>query len=107
MNIVTGIFVSDALEVATMDKDLVEQAEKKKAQSSYKALRKLFRKIATAGTISKADLEHHMSRPDVRAVMTTVGIEVNDIGQLFEFLDLDENGDLSEEEFVIGCMHVK
>jgi len=109
MNIMTGIFVNDALQMASLDRDLVEQQQSGLDQSNVEALQELFRQIDCdqTGKITIEELTEILERNDVRATFATVGLEVSNATSFFKLLDTDDSNSLEVEEFVVGCMRIR
>jgi len=109
MNIITGIFVNDALEVAQWDKDFVEMKEKERTKEILSSLRELFEEadLNQSGKITSREFQTFMNRGDVRAILSTLGLEVPDAEGFFEMLDVDHSGEIEIDEFVVGCMRFR
>lgn len=109
MNIVTGIFVNDAVEMAAMDRELRTQTEKTRIYTLMENLKGMFRDVDTdeSGTISLEELRSYLQDEEVRTLLMMMDIEVPDCVSFFEILDVDGNGTLEIDEFVIGCMNLK
>lgn len=109
MNIMTGIFVNDALLMASMDRELMEQEQKAKSDGNIDALHALFREIDCdqTGKITLEELKDIMNRKDVNAIFATVGLEVSNATSFFKLLDVDDSNSLEVDEFVVGCLKIR
>merc|ERR1712136_376141 len=104
MNIVTGIFLADALDIAAMDKDLLMQNEQTKRQKHMESLKTVFGELDKDGsaTVNRKEFAQYMELPEVAALFSVLGLDVSDAMGFFEALDVD-----GSDEFVMGCMHLK
>lgn len=109
LNIITGIFVNDAVEMAAMDRDLMSQTEMQKTTSLFAELQALFLEVDLnkSGTLTIEEFEQCMSRLETQAFLSALGLDVSDAAGIFALLDVDGNEELEVEEFVMGCMHIK
>ena len=109
MNIMTGIFVNDALLMASMDRELMEQEQKAKSDGNIDAVHALFREIDCdqTGKITLEELKDIMNRKDVNAIFATVGLEVSNATSFFKLLDVDDSNSLEVDEFVVGCLKIR
>jgi len=91
MNIVTGIFVNDAVEMAAMDRELRTQTEKTRIYTLMENLKGMFRDVDTddSGTISLEELRSYLQDEEVRTLLMMMDIEVPDCVSFFEILDVD------------------
>jgi len=108
LNIVTGIFVNDALEMGGMDHDLRTQIEGQKRMRMVEELRQVFARLDTdqSGTVSKQEFSVFMDDPAGPALFSMYGLHVTDAIAVFEALDVDDNCELDIDEFVMGCMQL-
>merc|ERR1712136_529027 len=106
MNIITGIFVSDAVERVSMDRDMVSEAETERNAHHIKVLRDLFYEIDKDGSnsITLDELMHMLQAEEVHTVMKMLDLEVSDAVSFFKILDVDESSRVEIDEFVMGCM---
>jgi len=109
LNIITGIFVNDALENASLDHELLMQKTVKQNKDMYKKLRFLFEKMAPEGgsCITLQDFEQQLNSYEVKLMFQFMGLETSDALRLFRILDVDDSGLLEIEEFVVGFMRLK
>jgi len=109
LNIITGIFVKEALEMASQDRDLQMQLELEENRFLLKKLKDLFEQIDDdqGGTISLEEFQRHMEVDEIRVLFSLLGLEVSDAISFFKILDVDGSQELEIEEFVMGCMRHK
>lgn len=106
MNIITGIFVGNAVERASMDRDIASHVEKERNAINIEALRDLFREIDRQGTghITLRDFQTMLETEEVKTVLTILDLDIFDAVAFFKILDVDENSRIEIDEFVMGCM---
>jgi len=108
MNIVTGIFVNDALEVAARDNDLMISRFVEQSQRDFEDLQQLFLRLTMDGvTLSLSDFTSQLKNDDVRVIFARLGIDVTDAESFFHCLDVDGSEALEIDEFVMGCLRFK
>ena len=109
LNIIAGIFVNDAIEMAQMDRDIVLQAEAGRNKAMINELTMLFGEfdIDRSGTITLDDLTEAFNDPEVNARFRMLGVEEMDAAALFRTLDVDGSEQLDIKEFVTGCLRAK
>merc|ERR1712136_425288 len=109
MNIVTGIFVNDAIESAQTDVDLQTQMEVERTSRVMDELKRLFREFDSdaSGTITLEEFTGHLAHDGVKTMLSVLEIEVADAIAFFEVLDVDSTKELDIDEFVMGCIYLK
>merc|ERR1712107_445905 len=109
LNIIAGIFVNDAIEMAQMDRDIVLQAEAGRNKAMINELTMLFGEfdIDRSGTITLDDLTEAFNDPKVNARFRMLGVEEMYAAALFRTLDVDGSEQLDIKEFVTGCLRAK
>merc|ERR1719291_843819 len=60
-----------------------------------------------SGQVSYAEFEDHLSDPRVQAFFQCMELDAVEARRLFRLLDLDQNGQVSPQEFVAGCVCLK
>lgn len=105
LNVVTGIFVTDAMTKAETDRDMATALRTARKQALRVELLTLFKDIDAnhSGAICLEEFEAMMERDDLQALLSNVGIEVANPAGYFKALDVDGSGEISFEEFIIGC----
>lgn len=108
LNIITGLFVHEAVEMARLDKDVMREESERQQNHKMATLTKVFKTIdrMNRGFIDKEDFVHALGLLHVQQSMRSVGIDVADPHYFFERLDANEDLTLEIDEFVIGCMRV-
>jgi len=109
MNIITGIFVNEAIETAKQDQELMVAATMEHSRDYLLKLKTLFGEMDANenGKIAKDDFERHMKRNSVKMLFSMLGIDVSDPVSFFRLLDVDGSHELEIDEFVMGCMRFK
>ena len=109
LNIITGIFVNDAVEMARLDSEMKVQQEMDQNRRYLQTLHELFQEIDTKkhGAITLEDFKEQMGREDVRMLFAMLGLEVSDAVSFFSLLDVDGSVELEIDEFVMGCMRFR
>lgn len=109
LNTVTAIFVTDAIDLAAMDKDIWAHTNKERRRALVAELHDLFLKLDDdrSGNITLAEFERFTKRDDVAAMFQALDINIHDSHALFRALDVDDDEELDIDEFVLGCFHVQ
>merc|ERR1719434_417219 len=108
LNIVTGIFVNDAVEVSQMDRDIVMRFERDKRKQYMHCLRDFFNELDENGNgvLTYDEFKSHLIA-NGPGIFSYLGLEVWDAVNLFEALDLDGSRQLDIKEFMDGCMKLR
>jgi len=109
LNIITGMFVTDAIEKARSDERCTLEREMEQNLEHRRQLEKLYRKLDVHrhGQITFDELCEQAERKEVQAVFSLYGIEATDVPSLFSLLDVDDSHSIECDEFVMGCMKFK
>jgi len=107
-NVIAGLFVADAIEMASQDRELRERGEVLRARKNMDILSTLFGEIDTtgAGELYRSDFRNQLQRPEVQALFSHFQFDIIDVDSFFTFLDVDGTGTVSIEEFVVGCLRM-
>merc|ERR1712136_570253 len=109
LNIVTGIFVNDSIEAAQNDRDLKAIAERERKAHFIQDATRIFQEMVTDSTtiLSRKQFEQQFQRPMVRHLFSAMDMDATDAIKVFEALDVDGNGALEIDEFVVGCCAIQ
>jgi len=99
MNIITGFFVESALKNTRIANDV----------DMVNSMRQLFTVIdkEDTGQVSWTQFERHLQNPQMELYFQAVDLDISEAKGLFRLLDLDENGEISADEFVMGCLRLR
>jgi len=105
LNIVTGIFVNDSIEVAQSDRELRTISLLHRNAETINRLKEMFREIDEdcSGSISLDEFMSSLSKTEVRLALEALGVDLANAVRLFETLDVDGDRQLEIDEFVMGC----
>ena len=108
LNVVTGVFVNQAIEAASADKDIATLKQTQQRMSHMQQLTDVFNEVeGQDGLLNIAVLERALEESKLGAFMESLGISTDDVWTLFMLIDVDDNGMVDLEEFVSGCMHLR
>merc|ERR1711920_1172925 len=109
MNIITGVFVDNAMEAARGQRDFFIQKEMELREQCLRELRDVFAEMDfdESGTIGLQEVKAYFEDPRVRGFFTALGLDTSDTERLFRLLDDDGSGDVDVNEFLEGCLRLK
>eukprot|EP00927_Polykrikos_kofoidii_P029219 TRINITY_DN252_c0_g2_i5.p1 TRINITY_DN252_c0_g2~~TRINITY_DN252_c0_g2_i5.p1 ORF type:complete len:660 (-),score=97.96 TRINITY_DN252_c0_g2_i5:64-2043(-) len=109
LNIITGIFVQVAGALAAQDRVILTQSQMNANASLMRSLMKLFPELDKDGSdmITLEEFEACASDPHNAAYFTALGLDITKSKRFFNLIDLDGSGELTSEEFVMGCMRLQ
>ena len=104
LNVVTGVFVTEAVGRADADRDVAAALRNAKRDALRAKLISIFKDvdIDNSGEITAEELDEMLERDDIQALLSLVGIESLDHMRFFHALDVDGSGSVSLDEFLIG-----
>lgn len=109
LNIITGFFCENAIEVASRDKEYVirqQLEDKKKYMSEFKDLFSGM-DLDGSGEISLTELQDHINDRTMQAYFAHLELPMDNAWDIFRLLDSDLSGTVSIEEFVVGCLRLR
>jgi len=106
LNIVTGVFVNDAIEMAQGHREVRNITLVKRYEESFKLLRQTFMKIDedSSGSIMVDDLVHALQYTDVSVTLESLGIDATNAVRLFETINVSGAPELEIDDIVMGCV---
>jgi len=112
MNILTGIFVDNAIKLSSSDRDQVILENLEQEESFAHEIKMLFHKIDAngSGTVSWEELEPQLRDPAVQSYLASLELTIQDAGLFFRMLSehsSQANKEVDIDTFVDGCMRVK
>jgi len=108
MNILTGLFVENAMKLAKPDRDIRALEVCREEVSQQKQLMRLCEELDQdgSGTLTKDEFAKHMNDGKLKYFLATLGLDIKDAERFFEILD-DENNEIDIGLFVDACMKLK
>mmetsp|Transcript_11089 Transcript_11089/g.34674 ORF Transcript_11089/g.34674 Transcript_11089/m.34674 type:complete len:366 (-) Transcript_11089:98-1195(-) len=109
LNIITGVFVDNAVETARSQRDFMVQKEMELKEMYVKEMQSLFSQMDEddSGTISLHEIQEYLDDPRVKSYFQALGLDPQDSERLFVLLDDDGSGDVGVQEFIDGCLRLK
>eukprot|EP00931_Biecheleriopsis_adriatica_P100841 TRINITY_DN76082_c0_g1_i1.p1 TRINITY_DN76082_c0_g1~~TRINITY_DN76082_c0_g1_i1.p1 ORF type:complete len:667 (-),score=142.21 TRINITY_DN76082_c0_g1_i1:111-1862(-) len=107
MNVLSAVFVEAALDMK--DRDLIIQAELAKVDAFLADMSELFEEADNdnLGTITKDEFLEYMKSERVAAYFINQGLDVTDVGLMFDLLDNTGDGSIGKSEFLLGTLRLK
>jgi len=109
LNVVTASFVENTLQRSKEDREFMVQTEIEVKKSYLDAMKEIFHGLDDddSGSIEIGELQECLQKKDIGAWFASLGIDVEQVGNLFKLLDRDKSGTLDEEEFIFGCLQLR
>eukprot|EP00927_Polykrikos_kofoidii_P029214 TRINITY_DN252_c0_g1_i1.p1 TRINITY_DN252_c0_g1~~TRINITY_DN252_c0_g1_i1.p1 ORF type:complete len:660 (-),score=90.00 TRINITY_DN252_c0_g1_i1:201-2180(-) len=109
LNIITGIFVQVASDMAAKDRAIVTQSQLDANSALIRNLLKIFTELDTDGSemITLEEFTECAAQPSVAAYFAALGLDITKSKRFFNLIDHDGSGQLNIEEFVMGCMRLQ
>lgn len=109
LNIITSIFVTDAIDVAHTDLNLRMRREAETSRKMVKGLTELFMHIdgEGQGMVTSAMLQRSFRNAEVRTHFALLGLNITDAVSFFRVLDVGQGGYVEISEFVMGCLRLQ
>jgi len=109
VNIVTGVFVENAMQSGIQDRDTIVQEELLEKETYVEKIKLCFQEldIEHHGCIGLAEFQQAVEDKKVVALINAIGLDITDVQSLFILLDRDQSGSIDIEEFLVGCLRLK
>jgi len=109
MNILTGIFVESARNIADVDQDLVIREQMHQSKSAMSAIRRSFALADKDkdGIITRSELSEHLSNAHVVGYLHSLDLGAPEVWSLFQLLDVDQDHSVQIEELLHAMIRLK
>lgn len=109
LNIITGFFVDNAMESQKNDKDQAITNQLKNRAKYIKEFQSIFDEIDEdkSGDITFDELHDNMHNARLRVYLAHLNIDIDKAWDIFRLLDTGNDGSVSMEEFVVGCLKLR
>jgi len=108
-NIIVGVFVDRAFEASCLDVDLVIKREEAKMDGFIKEVLSIYDEVDAAGgkgTIDRDAFTLAMNDQRIKTYMQMNHLDLIEPAKLFQLLDTNNSGEISECELILGMMHL-
>jgi hypothetical protein len=110
MNLVTAVFVDTTMQRSRTDRDFVIQTERAAKQDYIQHMVDIFHDLDKdgSGTVSLDELQDLLEESeDLMTYFSALDLDVTKVSVLFSLMDTDGNGEIDQDEFLWGCMHLR
>jgi len=109
LNVLTGIFVEQAMAAMVNDKDNMIQTALEERESLIQTIRNVFKDsdIDGSGYVTQQEMDVLLENPELQAYIKAIGIDSTEAKGLFVLLDDDASGTVCIDEFVTGFLRLK
>jgi len=109
LNVITGVFVENAIQSAKSQRDYIINKEMEIKEGFAVEMQALFASMDGDGSMDLhlAELASLMDDLRMKTYFEVLGIETHDIEKLFALLDSNQDGTVSMDEFLSGCIRLK
>jgi len=108
LNVISAIFVNDAMETTRMDPDMRMQMEVEETRFAIERLTEIFAELASGSLlIPKGEFVKRVESMENKLKFAMLGLHFVDPVNFFKSLDVDQNGEVGIDEFVMGCLRLK
>jgi len=109
LNVVTGVFVDQAMIMSRQDHELVIDEELSREGSDINEFIRMFHEADADGNgnVSWDEFQSHIEDERVKAYFKVLDLHVDQAEELFVLLDPAKTGEVSIDDFVKGCVRMK
>lgn len=109
LNIITAVFVDNAMQIANTQRDVVVEKELEIKQAYIAEISQLFSEMDEdhSGSITWEEFEEYMDDERIRSYFNALELDTSDNKRLFQMLDTDNTGKVSTSDFLEGCLRLK
>jgi len=108
LNIITGVFVENAVATAKTHKDFLVEQEAEMRRKMIEEVNKLFRDIDEdqSGTVCWEEIMTHIDDNRMKAFLVSMNLRWEEMHRIFQMIDSDGSGDVDVEEWIAGCTKI-
>eukprot|EP00746_Dinoflagellata_sp_MGD_P101070 gnl/MRDRNA2_/MRDRNA2_41161_c0_seq1.p1 gnl/MRDRNA2_/MRDRNA2_41161_c0~~gnl/MRDRNA2_/MRDRNA2_41161_c0_seq1.p1 ORF type:complete len:658 (+),score=96.67 gnl/MRDRNA2_/MRDRNA2_41161_c0_seq1:124-2097(+) len=109
MNVVTGVFVTDAARAAKQDEDNVIAMEIQHQQHYQQNILRIFQEadLDNSGTLTLDEIQTLLGDVRVKVFLKSLELEVWEVKAFFSLLDAEKKGFVDIDSFIEGCLRIK
>lgn len=109
MNVIIALLVEAMIDAGRNDRTLLVRGEGKAKHEFLRNMRQVFDAVDVdkSGAITREEMRVQMQDGEVADYFAALGIDANQVGQLFRLLDKDNSGTITRAEFLKGCLDLR
>lgn len=109
LNIITGVFVDNAMEIAKTERDFLIQKELEMKEKYISEVRDIFSEIDSdgSGSVTWDEFEGYLEDERVQSYFRAMELDTRDVRRLFDMIDDSGDGEVNVDEFLEGCLRLK
>lgn len=109
LNIITGVFVDNAVETAKTQREFLVQKEMELKEKYLGEMRDLFIQMDQdgSGSLTIDEIQEQFTDIRMRTYFQVLGMDPDDVERLFKLIDQDASGEVEVQEFLDGCLRLK
>jgi len=109
LGVINGVFIQETFRVATQDDFIMVHQKEAATRIHLNKMSRLFRAgdVSDDGLLDKAEFMQLVKNVEVRTWLSSMGLDAGDEHALFDYIDKDEDGNVSAEELIKGVSCLK
>lgn len=109
IRIITALFLKETLDSAASDALMQIEQKKQQGQQYRKKLCEVFENVDESGdgVLTRDEIEQSLSNPILRKYLSVLGVDVHEVGVLFDLIDTDGSGNITAPEFCEGLVRMR
>mmetsp|Transcript_21335 Transcript_21335/g.61685 ORF Transcript_21335/g.61685 Transcript_21335/m.61685 type:complete len:643 (-) Transcript_21335:28-1956(-) len=108
LNILTGIFVENAMKLAQPDRDTLALKHRANEIAQKEELRRMCQEMnGYRDAFKKEDFQQALNHSKYRNYLQIIGLDIKDATLFFDMLASANEGEVDIEDFINGCMRLK
>jgi Ca2+-binding EF-hand superfamily protein len=109
LGVINGVFIQETFRVAAQDDFIMVHQKEASTRIHLNKMSRLFHTgdVSGDGLLDRTEFMQLMENEEVMTWLSSMGLDVGDANFLFEYLDKDDDGNVSAEELIKGVSCLK
>jgi len=109
MNMILGVIVENTLQMQRNNEEKVKKMQEKQMNSVLAKLREVLESADEdgSGSLTQEEFAEALNNPEIANQLRLIDFPVDDPDEIFMLLDVEQDGELTTDEFIEGCMRMK